>query len=58
MKSLSLILICLLILSLVSLFSIGIGRYPVSPGDLFSWLSTGHCSDGNLPVILFNIRLP
>ncbi len=58
MKSLSLILICLLILSLVSLFSIGIGRYPVSPGALFSWLSTGHSSDDNLQVILFNIRLP
>lgn len=58
MKGLSLIVVCLFILAVVTFFSMGIGRYPVSSASLFSWIATGHCTDDNLPVILFNIRLP
>jgi len=51
-------MLCLLVLAVVSLFSMGTGRYPVAPGALLSWLTTGQSTDDNLPVILFNIRLP
>jgi iron complex transport system permease protein len=57
-KGPSLLILCLLILAALTLFSMGIGRYPVSPGALWSWIMTGQCADDNLPVILFNIRLP
>jgi iron complex transport system permease protein len=58
MKGFSVIVVCLLILAVVSLISIGIGRYPLSPASLLAWVATGKCTDDNLPVILFNIRLP
>ncbi len=58
MKGLSLILLCLLILGVVSLFSMGTGRYPVSLRALLSWFTTGQSTDENLPIILFNIRQP
>ncbi|NTV05860.1 MAG: iron ABC transporter permease [Chlorobiaceae bacterium] len=58
MKGFSLIILCLLILAVVTFFSMGVGRYPVSPASLLSWIATGQCPDDTLPVILFNIRLP
>ncbi len=58
MKGLSLIVVCLLVLAVVALFSMGTGRYPVSFRDLLSWITTGQCRDENLPIILVNIRLP
>jgi iron complex transport system permease protein len=58
MKGLSLILVCLAALCGVSLLSLGVGRYPVSPGDILSWLVTGGSADQNLPVVLLGIRLP
>jgi iron complex transport system permease protein len=58
MKGLSLIVVCLLVLAVVALFSMSTGRYPVSFADLLTWITTGQCSDENLPIILVNIRLP
>jgi len=47
---------CLLIV--LCLLSLYIGRYPITPGDLFRFVFYGQVSDPNLPVVLFNIRLP
>jgi iron complex transport system permease protein len=58
MKGVSLILVCLAALAGVSLLSLGIGRYPVPPPAILSWLLTGQSADANLPVVLLNIRLP
>lgn len=58
MKGVSLILICIAALGGVSLLSLGVGRYPVSPSAIVSWLLTGSSADGNLPVVLLGIRLP
>jgi iron complex transport system permease protein len=58
MKGVSLILICIAVLAGVSVLSLGIGRYPVSPLAILSWLLTGQSADANLPVVLLNIRLP
>ena len=58
MKGVSLILVCLVALAGVSLLSLGIGRYPVPPSAILSWLMTGGSADGNLPVVLLGIRLP
>ncbi len=41
MKGLSLIVVCLLVLAVVALFSMGTGRYPVSFADLLTWITTG-----------------
>ncbi|TNJ38622.1 iron ABC transporter permease [Chlorobaculum thiosulfatiphilum] len=58
MKGVSLILVCFAALCGVSVLSLGIGRYPVSPPAILSWLFTGASADANLPVVLLNIRLP
>jgi iron complex transport system permease protein len=58
MKGVSLILVCLAALAGVSVLSLGVGRYSVSPGDILSWLVTGGSADDNLPVVLLGIRLP
>ena len=58
MKGVSLLLVCLVALGGVSLLSLGVGRYPVSPPAILSWLVTGRSADANLPVVLLNIRLP
>lgn len=58
MKGVSLLLVCLVALGGVSLLSLGVGRYPVSPPAILSWLVTGRSADANLPVVLLGIRLP
>jgi iron complex transport system permease protein len=58
MKGVSLILVCFVALAGVSLLSLGVGRYPVSPPGILSWLVTGGSADANLPVVLLGIRLP
>jgi ABC-type enterochelin transport system permease subunit len=58
MKGVSLLLVCLVALGGVSLLSLGVGRYPVSPPAILSWLVTGQSADANLPVVLLGIRLP
>ena len=58
MKEVSLILVCFAVLAGVSVLSLGIGRYPVSPPEILSWLVTGTSADANLPVVLLGIRLP
>ncbi len=58
MRFVPLLILLLIILALLSLFSLGIGRYPASPKTLLSWLMTGQCMDNNLPVVIINIRQP
>ncbi len=58
MKSVSLIVVCLCMLAAFSVVSAGIGRYPVSPAAILSWMATGRSVDANVPFILLNIRLP
>jgi len=58
MKGVSLILLCVVVLAGLSLLSLGIGRYPVSPVAILSWLFSGECADRNLPVVLLGIRIP
>lgn len=58
MKGVSLLLVCFVALGGVSLLSLGVGRYPVSPPAILSWLATGRSADANLPVVLLGIRLP
>ena len=47
--------ILLLLLCLISLY---IGRYPITPAELFRFIFHGECTDPNLPVVLLNIRAP
>jgi iron complex transport system permease protein len=48
-----------LVLVLLCIASLYIGRYPIAPGDLFRFVfGGGQLDDPNLPVVLFNIRLP
>lgn len=58
MKGVSLILLCLIALAGLSILSLGVGRYPVSPAAILLWLITGGSADGNLPVVMLGIRLP
>ncbi|NTW50515.1 MAG: iron ABC transporter permease, partial [Chlorobiales bacterium] len=53
-----LIITCLGVLFGLSLLSLCLGRYPVSVASLVSYLFSGNSADENLPIILFNIRLP
>ncbi|NTV46022.1 MAG: iron ABC transporter permease [Chlorobiales bacterium] len=53
-----LMVICIAILIGLGLLSVCIGRYPVSVASLVSYLFSGNSADENLPIILFNIRLP
>lgn len=58
MKGVVLVLFCLFLVGAASLVSIGTGRYPVPPEALRELVTTGRCSDGNVPFVLFDIRLP
>jgi iron complex transport system permease protein len=58
MKGVSLILLSLCVLAGLSLLSMGVGRYPVSPSALLAWVTTGSGVDDNVPLVLLNIRLP
>jgi iron complex transport system permease protein len=55
----SLILLAgLAILIVLSLFSLYVGRYPISPSDLWHVLNGDPNLDPNMSVVLWNIRLP
>ena len=58
MKNSLVIMICLIILASLALLSLCIGRYPVSGLDLLYYFFTSRDYDANLPVVLYNIRLP
>jgi iron complex transport system permease protein len=58
MRGGSLILTCAVALGVLSLLSLGVGRYPLSPVAILSWLITGGSADQNLPVVMLGIRLP
>jgi iron complex transport system permease protein len=58
MKGASLLLFCVCVLAGFCILSLGIGRYPVSPGTIVSWMITGGSADGNVPLIMVGIRLP
>jgi len=40
------------------LFSVCLGRYPLSVSDLFTYLFTGRSTDPSLSTVLLNVRLP
>jgi iron complex transport system permease protein len=48
----------IIILILLAIFSMYIGRYPITLDELFHFIFTNDHYDSNLPVILLNIRLP
>jgi iron complex transport system permease protein len=48
----------IILLICVILFSICLGRYPLSVSDLLRYLITGQSLDSTLPTVLLNVRLP
>lgn len=58
MKGVSLILLCLGVLTVLGVVSMGVGRYPVSPVALLTWLGGGRGADDNVPLVMLAIRLP
>lgn len=48
----------LILLLLVLVFSLCVGRYPLSVSDLFRYVFTGQYTDASLPTVLLNVRLP
>jgi len=58
MKPFPLLLLSTAILLMAVLLSLGIGRYPVTPGAALSFLVSGETLDPHLQTVLFRIRLP
>ncbi len=58
MKQSLILLSCTLLLLLEAMVSLWIGRYPVSPDQLFSFLIERQSTDPHLHAVLFHIRLP
>jgi len=58
MKGISIILLCLGVLATGLLLSLGIGRYPVSPAQILAWFTGGSGLDGNVPLVMLQIRMP
>lgn len=58
MKGLPIILLCMGLLAACLLLSLGIGRYPVSPGEILTWITGGTGLDGNVPLVMLQIRMP
>ncbi|MDR2139619.1 MAG: iron ABC transporter permease [Tannerella sp.] len=50
--------VLLLLLTVICLYSFTVGRYAISVTDLLHYLCTGECADGNLPIVLFQVRMP
>jgi len=48
----------IVLLAMVILFSLCIGRYPLSVNDLLKYIFTGRFTDESLPTVLQNVRLP
>jgi iron complex transport system permease protein len=54
-----LLLACLMMIWLaVALVSFSIGRYPVPAGEILGYAFTGTYHDDNLPVLIFQVRMP
>jgi iron complex transport system permease protein len=53
-----LVVLLLLLLVAVSLFSFTVGRYAISVADLTGYLFTGECADGQIPILLVQVRMP
>ncbi|MDR3194897.1 MAG: iron ABC transporter permease [Tannerella sp.] len=47
-----------LLLAGTGLFSFTVGRYAISAGEMLAYLFTGKCADGNVPVLLVQVRMP
>lgn len=54
----SVILLCISTLTVLSIFSLSLGRYPITLKDLYAYLFLNGGYDDNLKIILLNIRLP
>ncbi|MDR0874339.1 MAG: iron ABC transporter permease, partial [Prevotellaceae bacterium] len=52
------ILLIALFFVLITVFSFTVGRYPIAWGDLAAFLFGGRCVDGNVPVLIAQVRLP
>ncbi|MDR3261916.1 MAG: iron ABC transporter permease [Tannerella sp.] len=46
------------ILAAVTLISFSIGRYSIPVNDILKYLFTGVCRDENLPILIFQVRMP
>ncbi len=57
-KNRSVTLLCLCALTALSIFSLSLGRYPITLKDLYAYLFCNGGYDDNLKIILLNIRLP
>ena len=58
MKNSAILTIGLILLVTLGILSLSIGRYSISPSDLYAYFFNTGSYDVNLPVILLNIRLP
>lgn len=58
MKPFTLLLFSTAMLVVAVLLSLGIGRYPVTPGEALSFLVSGQTLDPHLQTVLLRIRLP
>ncbi len=58
MKPSVILLLSTAILLMAVLLSLGMGRYPVTPGAALSFLVSGETLDPHLQTVLFRIRLP
>ena len=48
----------LVVLFLLALFSLSLGRYPISITEIMEYIFTSKPHDPNFPIVLLNIRLP
>ncbi len=58
MKKQLILILCLLLLMMAAVVSLQIGRYPISPEQLFSCILGQESTDPHLHAVLLNIRLP
>ncbi|WP_128152445.1 iron ABC transporter permease [Apibacter raozihei] len=57
-KNVILLIFLLLFFVLSFILSFTIGRYPISVTDILTYTFTGKAEDENLPLLLFEVRLP
>jgi iron complex transport system permease protein len=58
MKGVSIVLLASVVLGVFALLSLGVGRYPVSPGDIIAWMAGGNGVDERVSLVMLNIRIP
>ncbi|MDR0572781.1 MAG: iron ABC transporter permease [Tannerella sp.] len=53
-----LLALLLTVLSATAVFSLGVGRYPISGGEILRYLFCGDYGDENIPVLIREVRIP